>query len=224
MCYRLVLRTALPSVHAGEVRALDIVDKKEIVRKGYDKRAEEYHASRHVYDNRKELEKFACLLAENAKVLDVGCGAGVPVAEFLVKFGFEVTGIDFSENMLRLARKNVPKARFIKKDMTELDFENDSFDGLTAFYSIIHVPREKHSLLLQSFHRILKPEGTMLICMGPDEWEATDDYHGIRMFWSHYSPEKSLQLVEEAGFQIVSGKILVRGGEKHYWILAINKK
>jgi ubiquinone/menaquinone biosynthesis C-methylase UbiE len=199
-------------------------DKEEIVRKGYGRNAEEYHATRHVYDNRKELVELANLLPENAKVLDVGCGAGVPVAEFLVRSGFDVTGIDFSENMLKLARKNVSKARFIKKDMTKLDFEDNSFDGLTAFYSIIHVPKEKHFPLFQSFHRILKPNGIMLICMGPDEWEATDDYHGAKMFWSHYSPEKSLQLVKDAAFRIVSDQILVRGGEKHYWIMARNKK
>jgi len=133
-------------------------NKKEIVRRGYDSRAEEYNANRHLYDNRKELGEFASLLPKNAKVLDVGCGAGVPVSEFLVHSGFDVTGIDFSENMLKLARKNVPKARFSKRDMTKLNFENESFDGLTAFYSIIHVSRQKHFSLFQSFHRILKPE------------------------------------------------------------------
>ena len=53
---------------------MEIADKEEIVRKGYDRRAEEYHAGRHAYDNRKELEKFVSLLPENAMVLDVGCG------------------------------------------------------------------------------------------------------------------------------------------------------
>jgi ubiquinone/menaquinone biosynthesis C-methylase UbiE len=199
-------------------------EQEEIVKKGYDEKAEEYHAGRRKYDNRSELEEFACLLPKNAKVLDVGCGAGVPVAEFLIASGFDVTGIDFSENMLRLAEKNVPKAKFIKKDMTKLDFEDDSFDGLTAFYSIIHVPREKHASLFRSFHRIVKPDGITLICLGPDEWEATGEYCGIRMFWSHYSPDKSLRLVKNAGFQIISDRILARGGEKHYWIMARNKK
>jgi ubiquinone/menaquinone biosynthesis C-methylase UbiE len=203
---------------------LGAASKKEIVRKGYDRRAEEYHAARHLYDNKEELEEFVHLLPENAKVLDVGCGAGVPVAQFLVESGFDVTGLDFSENMLKLARKNVPQARFIIKDMTGLDFEDNSFDGLTAFYSIIHVPREEHFPLFQSFHRILKPDGVMLICTGPDDWEATDYYQGVRMFWSHYSPEKSLQLVKNAGFRIVSDRILVKGGERHYWIVARNKK
>lgn len=201
-----------------------MTEKEEIVRKGYDKIAEKYQADRHVFDNIKELEELESLLPKNAKVLDVGCGAGVPVTKFLVDSGFDVTGVDFSESMLKLAGKNVPKAKFIKKDMTKLDFRDNSFDGLTAFYSIIHVPKEKHSSLFQSFHRILKPNGSMLVCMGPDEWDATEEYYGSRMFWSHYSPEKSLQLVKDAGFQILFEKHLVKGREKHYWILARNKK
>jgi len=205
-------------------KILNVREKGETVRKGYDKLAERYKIIRGAFDNTKELDKFASLLLKDAKVLDVGCGDGVPVAQFLAECGFDVTGIDFSRNMLKFARKNVPKARFVLKDMARLDFETGSFDGLTAFYSIIHVPREKHFLMFQSFHRILKPKGVMLICLGPDEWEATDKYYGTEMFWSHYDPKKSLQLVKKAGFEIISDNILVRGGEKHYWILAKNKK
>jgi ubiquinone/menaquinone biosynthesis C-methylase UbiE len=201
-----------------------MAEKRRLVRKGYDRIAEEYQADRYTLDNRKELEEFAGSLPKNAKVLDVGCGAGIPAAKFLIESEFEVVGIDFSETMLKLARKNVPEATFIRKDMTELDFAENSFDGLTAFYSIIHVPREKHSLLFESFHRILKSDGIMLVCMGPDEWEATEEYYGTSMFWSHYDPEKSLQLVKDAGFQTIFDKILRRGKERHYWILARNKK
>ena len=117
-----------------------MADKEKVVRNGYDKIAREYHASRNRFDHGKELKEFAALLPKNAKVLDVGCGAGVPVARFLVESGFDVKGIDFSENMLKLARKNVPEAVFIKKDMNKLDFAENSFDGLAAFYSVIHVP------------------------------------------------------------------------------------
>lgn len=207
---------------AGEV--LEMTEKGNLVKKGYDKIAEEYETDRHAFDHVKELEEFASLLPKNAKVLDVGCGAGIPVAKFLVDSGFEVVGIDFSENMLRLARKNMPQTTFIRKDMTKLDFADNTFDGLTAFYSIIHVPREKHSLLFKSFNRILKPNGIMLACMGPDEWEATEDYYGTKMFWSQYSPEKSLQLVKDAGFEVIFEKVLERGKERHCWVLARNKK
>ncbi len=153
-------------------------------------------------------------------------GAGIPVARFLVESGFSVVGIDFSEKMIRLARRNVPEATFVRKDMSQLDFADSSFDGLTAFYSIIHVPREKHSQLLRDFCRILKPDGIMLVTMGSDEWEATEIYshYGTEMFWSQYAPQKSLRLVKDAGFEVIFDKILVRGKERHYWILARNKK
>lgn len=201
-----------------------MIDKEKGVERGYDKIAEAYQASRHKFDNTKELQEFASLLPKNAKILDVGCGAGVPVAKFLVEYGFRVVGVDFSEKMLKLARRNVVQATFIMKDMTKLDFADNSFDGLTAFYSIIHVPREKHPLLFKSFNRILKPNGVMLVCMGPDEWEAVEDYYGTEMFWSQYSPEKSLHLIKDAGFEVMFDKILERGKERHYWVLARNKK
>lgn len=63
-----------------------------------------------------------------------------------------------------------------------------------------------------------------MICLGSDEWEATDNYHGAKMFWSQHSPEKSLQLLRKAGFEMISDNVLVRSGENHYWILAKNKK
>ncbi len=198
--------------------------KEEIVKIGYNKIAQDYQANRSVYDHRKELEEFVNLLPKNAKVLDVGCGAGVPVTNFLVEAGFDVTGVDFSEGMLGLARKRVPKARFINKNMLKLGFKDNSFDGLTAFYSIIHVPRERHVSLFRSFHRILKPKGIMLICLGSDEWEAVDEYYGTEMFWSYYGPERSLRLVKDAGFRIIYDRNLTRRGERHYWILAENKK
>ena len=198
--------------------------KKEVVRKGYDEIAEEYQANRHIFDNVEVLEGFSSYLPCNARILDAGCGAGVPCARLLVQAGFEVVGVDFSSNMLRLARKSVREATFIKEDMTRLGFRDNAFDGLVALYSVIHVPRELHASLYQSFHRILKPDGMMLICIGSDEWEGEDEYFGARMFWSEHSLEEALQMVKNVGIQIISGKHLVIGGERHYWIIARNQK
>lgn len=203
-----------------------MTEKEEIVRKGYDKIAKEYHADPPpgTFDSKRELEEFASLLPGNAKVLDVGCGAAVPFIKFLVKYGFDVTGVDFSESMLRLARKNVPEANLIKQDATRLGLRINSFDGLTSSECIIHIPREKHSSLFRSFHGILKPQGIMLISMGYSEWEGTDEFYGVNMFWSHYSPEKSLQIIENAGFQTIWDRKFEIGEERYYWILARNKK
>lgn len=196
------------------------MDGKKIVQEGYNKIAAEYSDWRRTFKNRKQLEQLAELLPENAKVLDVGCGTGIPAAKFLVESGCEVVGIDFSAEMLKMARINVPRARFIKKDMTKLDFAENSFDGLTACYSIIHVQREEHEALFENFHGILRPGGVMLISLGWSEWEGTEDFHGALMFWSHYGMDKSLALVKQAGFEIIFDSLIEDGGETHYWVLA----
>jgi ubiquinone/menaquinone biosynthesis C-methylase UbiE len=201
-----------------------MAEKKEIVRKGYDKIAKEYQVNRHLFDNIEVLEEFSSYLPKNAKILDAGCGAGVPCAKLLVQAGFEVVGIDFSASMLRMAKESVPEANFMKDDLTRLGFRDNAFDGLIALYSIIHVPREIHASLYKSFHRILKPDGKMLICIGSDEWEGEDEYFGARMFWSENNLEATLRMIKNAGIQIISGKHLVIGGERHYWILARNQK
>ena len=201
-----------------------MTEKKETVRKGYDKIAREYQADRHVFDNVEVLEEFSTYLPKNARILDAGCGAGDPCAKLLIQAGFDIVGVDFSASMLKMAKKNVPEAALIKEDLTRLGFQDNSFDGLVALYSIIHVPREMHASLYQSFHRILKPDGSMLICIGSDEWEGEDEYFGARMFWSEYNLDEAIQMVKNAGFRIISGKHLIIGGEKHYWITAKNKK
>lgn len=199
-----------------------MTEKKEIVKKGYDAIAREYQAYRDTFDNLEVLQEYADYLPKNARILDAGCGVGVPFARLLVRGGFEVVGVDFSSSMLKIARKNVPEVILIKEDLTELSFRENSFDGLVALYSIIHVPREMHASLYQSFHRILKPDGVMLICLGSDDWEGEDDYFGAKMFWSEYTLDEAIQMVKNAGFQIILGKHLIIGEEKHYWITARN--
>ena len=56
--------------------------------------------------------------------------------------GFQVIGIDYSNEMLGTARNKVPDGSFRHMDMRELDFEEESFDGLLVAYSLIHIPSE----------------------------------------------------------------------------------
>src|SRR3989338_5440936 len=102
--------------------------KSEIVREGYNKIAQRYNKQRKIYPNKLLLMKFKKNLPKNSKVLDLGCGAGIPVSKFLIDNGYKVTGIDFSDEMLKIARKNVPKANFKKKDITKMDLKPNSFD------------------------------------------------------------------------------------------------
>jgi hypothetical protein len=60
--------------------------------------------------------------------------------------------------------------------------------------------------------------------MGSTGWEGTENLHGTKMFWSHYDPKKTLQMLTAAGFQLLFDKYVVAAGETHYWILAKNRK
>lgn len=196
---------------------------REIVSTGYDKIAVEYARERELYDNIKLLEMFSGSLPFKAEVLDLGCGSALPVGRFLVERGFSYTGVDISSSMLRLARENLPDSRFYLMDITELDFEPESFDAVTAFYSIFHVKRDLHDRLFSSLHTILKPGGYMLVSLGDSDWEGVEDFHGVPMFWSHYDPFYYLDLMKRLEFEIEYQQEIEQNGEIHFWLIARKK-
>ena len=192
----------------------------QVVESGYDQLGELYSRERNRFDNWNEIEAFSSLLPKKARVLDAGCGPGVPVAEFLVQSGVEVVGIDLSKEMLAVARKNVPGATFEQMNMASIDFPPESFDGLISCYAVIHNPMESHADIFKSFHTVLKPRGVLLVSVASWEWEEFADYLGVDMFWSHYSPSKTESLITDAGFVIEFGRDVKSGGEQHHWVLA----
>jgi len=195
-------------------KALDVVEA------GYDRLTELYSRERERFGNWNEINAFLTRLPQKAKVLDAGCGTGVPVAKKLSQNGFEVVGVDISKNMVQTARKNVPNGTFFKMNMTDLSFPADSFDGIISCYAIIHNPKESHADIFRSFYRVLKPGGIMLVSVASWEWEEFADYLGVDMFWSHFDPDKTKSLITDAGFEIEFGRNVTNGGETHHWILA----
>jgi ubiquinone/menaquinone biosynthesis C-methylase UbiE len=119
------------------------MDPKRLVADGYDAIGDAYTA--HVVEGRTlagewYLDTLAEHVPQGATLLDVGCGAGIPTTRRLAEH-FDVTGVDISPGQIARARKNVPNARFVVADITEVEFPPVSFDAVTAFFSIIHVPR-----------------------------------------------------------------------------------
>lgn len=191
-----------------------------IVRNGYDIIAEDYYKERSVFENGPEIERFISGLPEEAVILDVGCGGGIPVLRLLADRGFIVKGIDFSKTMLDMARRNVPEAELILGDVTKRDFDPESLDGIISTYAIIHIHRSHHALLYRRMFKWLRPGGVMLVSTGKDDWSDIDEYFGVPMVWNHPGPKESLQLVKKAGFEVIFERLVTTGGETHYWVLA----
>lgn len=94
------------------------------------------------------------------KVLDLCTGHGVVAAEVADR-GANVTGLDFSEAMIRIANASVPKAEFVQGDAMEMHFHDGSFDAVTIGFGVPHFPDTKKGL--QEAARVLKPDGLIAL-------------------------------------------------------------
>src|SRR3989338_11580752 len=113
-----------------------------------------------------ELEKFVSLVKQSGgkKVLDLGCGSGIQSKQ-LFQAGLEVVGLDLSPEMIREAKKRVPKGKFIVGDMTEMVFPIESFDGVFAQASLLHIPKKLIPEVLGSIHKILRTKGILYLAL-----------------------------------------------------------
>ncbi len=151
-------------------------------------------------------------LPTGAKVLDLGCSTGNPIAKHVVQRGYRLTGVDQSQRMLEIAQREVPEAEFIHADMVEVDLQ-DRFAAAIAWDSAFHVARKYHSALYQKLAQALQPEGKLLLSVGgtdPGDFSSsesdaegfTSEMHGHTFFYSGYEPGVARKLIESAGFEI----------------------
>jgi SAM-dependent methyltransferase len=184
----------------------DSSDLRRLVATGYDEIADEYLARFGRSSIRDRwLAELTTLLSDGgqARVLDLGCGAGVPVARDLAALGHYVLGVDGSARQIGLARRNAPRADFIHGDITAIGLPAASFHAVAAFYSLTHVPRSEHARLLRQICGWLRPRGVFVGSLGavslPD-WRG--EWMGTEMFFSHYDASTNLILLHEAGFVV----------------------
>ena len=199
-------------------------DPKSLVARGYDLVADAYWERFGASEVRERwLKLLIARLPERARVLDLGCGAGVPVARELAAHNFEVIGVDGSPRQIELAIGNVPAARFILADMSSVAFASSSFDAVSAFYSITHVPRDEHAALLGRIADWLKPEGIFVGALGAQslhDWRG--EWLGAEMYFSHYDAKTNEGLIREAGLAIEKVEIVPQDNEdaKFMWVIA----
>ncbi|MFE6778076.1 class I SAM-dependent DNA methyltransferase [Streptomyces sp. NPDC057702] len=148
-----------------------------------------------------------------SRVLDVGSGTGVPTARALSDAGHQVVGIDISPGMLKVARDNVPGATFHLADIADLrpgapfgpggPRDLGHFDGISAYFSLLMLPRVEIPHALRVLHGMLKPQG--LLAMAMVEADVDDfaiPFLGNTIRVSGYLRDELRQVVHAAGFDI----------------------
>lgn len=199
-------------------------DPKALVAAGYDAIAEAY-LERYGRSKVRDywLKELIARVPAHARVLDLGCGAGVPVARDLAAHGFDVVGVDGSARQIDMARRNVAGAEFVQADITTVELSTAAFDAVAAFHSMTHVPRDEHPALLQRIATWLKPGGLFIASMGAEPLrDHCEEWLGARMFFSHHGADENVALVRAAGFTIERADVVAQDNEdaSFLWIVA----
>lgn len=182
----------------------------EELRSSYDRVAEDY--AEHFRDeldkkpfDRKMLDWLAEKVGDSGVICDMGCGPG-QVARYLYDHGAKVCGVDLSSAMVERARSLNPGIPFGRGDMLALaDVANNSYGGVAAFYSIIHVPRPAAARALRELRRVLRPAGVLLLTfhvgrevVRRDEWWGKQ----VSIDFLFFEAEEMKGYLRAAGFEL----------------------
>jgi SAM-dependent methyltransferase len=164
-------------------------------------------------------------LLKPGDALDLGCGTGRHATADLAHAGFRVTGLDVSPRSIDVARRELPGVRFVVGDMAAASFPAGSFDLVTAFYSIIHLPREEHGALLRRVAAWLRPGGGFIASLGTSCGDAyEEDWLGVPMYWSSWDHRTNRRLITDAGLQILVDTVETTLEDGHpvafQWVIA----
>lgn len=172
----------------------------EMVIHAYDSIAEKYMKAYAENDEVDYRYLEGLIAAVNGKcLLDMGCGTGGN-AFYLSQKGFDVTGIDASDGMLKVAKKYFPDIKFLKEDILKTSFSNGSFDGIVLAYVINHFDDDGLNLLKREVNRLLKVGGSVFISahIGNKEEILTDPLdENVKIYYNFLSIKKLDDLFRE---------------------------
>ena len=203
-------------------------DPKEIVARGYDAIALRYAewAGRVASPALEWLRDLDARLPDNADVLELGCGRGVPGTRQLAR-RHRVTGVDISAVQIELARHHVPEASFVHTDALELEVAPGSFDAVVALYFFGHVPLEEQRELIARSALWLRDGGVLLATFGAGEpgEEVDADWLGAPMYFASLGGGSYLPLLRDLGFELLREEVVVQQEPGHgdvafHWVLA----
>jgi SAM-dependent methyltransferase len=166
------------------------------------------------------IDELVSYLEPGARVLDIGCGAGVPADRLLVEAGMDVTGIDISPVQIDRARDLVSGATFVCCDIVDFVLDPSSFDAIVSLYALIHLPLDDQRELLPRIFTALRPGGLLLAIVGHERWTGVEDYLGAPMFWDHADAETYLAWLGDTGFEVLWHRRIPEGDAAHTVVLA----
>lgn len=188
--------------------------------KKYDAIASGFAEMRDSFNTEKNyLDIFLEHLQPQAHVLDVGCGSGHPIASYLINHGLQVTGLDASEELLKISKTKCPAMHSIYGDIRSISL-NDKYDGIIEWWCLFHLPKSDHGKMIARFADWLKPGGILEFTSGDKEYEGkSSDMLNQELNFYSIAPEQYEKHLRENGFEI-----LLRESDQEEHLVWIVKK
>lgn len=154
------------------------------------------------------LDRFVAQLPAGRKVLDLGCGMGEPVAEYLIGQGCSVTGVDTSPALIALCRKRFPDATWLVGDMRNLAQDEltrgETFGGVLAWDSFFHLTQDDQRAMFPIFRAHAGEGAALMFTSGPGAGEAIGTFEGEQLYHASLDPEEYRELLGANGFRVLS--------------------
>ena len=170
----------------------------------YDRNATAFDAQRaRVLYEQKWLDRFGSLLPTGGHILDLGCGAGEPIARYYIDHGYEVTGLDFSGAMLAIAKERFPNNEWILGDMRSFSLDRQ-FDGIIGWNSFFHLSQDDQRATLGILVNHLRPGGVLMLTVGPEAGEVTGHVNGELVYHASLSRIAYTSILNEYGVDVIA--------------------
>lgn len=174
-------------------------------------------------------EKFLAELSKSATILDVGCGAGLK-SRYLASRGFRVTGIDFSEKMIEIARRESPEILFDVVDVYELDSYPKSFDAVFAQAVLLHIPKNRVREVLLKLKEKINSNGLLYIAVkgmrddGVEEATKKEEDYGYEYerFFSFFTLPELEGYLQELDMEVIWKTSTTSGRAE--WLQIVGRK
>jgi SAM-dependent methyltransferase/ribosomal protein S18 acetylase RimI-like enzyme len=174
-------------------------------RQSYDGIATQWDEARtsFVGNERGYLELLLERVPTPASILDVGCGTGRPMAEFVLARGHRITGVDQSEELLTIARQRFPDATWLHARIE--DFHPEAgYDGVICWDALFHVERAHHEGILSRLYECLVPGGRIMFTVGGSANPPfTDTMFGHEFFYDSHPPQHVSAMLLGLGYELL---------------------
>lgn len=189
--------------------------------------AEHYERHAHAFDHERRkrfterawLDRFLLGVPKGAPVLDLGCGAGEPIARYLHDAHHPITGVDISAKMIALCRTRFPRERWIAADMRGVVPEG-MFGGIIAWDSLFHLPADDQLALLERLAPRLSPGGALLFNTGPERGIAMGCQFGEQLYHASAGPAEYRAVFARTGlFEVAHAPEDAATGGRSVWLV-----